>query len=235
MKNIAGFLAFMVLLLLATPAFSDDQQKAQKEINKITAMATDFDGRRVVNLSMSQMFKVPRSALVEQRGQTGLNYGGLFIAQELEQGGVTIAAIAGKLNSGSKISDVANEQHLDWKRIAEDAKKFNAAVDQNLYLFFRGKAATAAQDAADKYDVHYDGVKTDADVGKQEIASAQDRYLHWKDRAAQTRGTDKKGMSYGDERIADMDHVAGGGPQGGGRGSAGEAGTQVPGAMGGPH
>ena len=64
MKKIAVLLAFFAVLLVASPAFSDDQQKAQKEINKITAMATDFDGRRVVNLSISEMFKVSRPILV---------------------------------------------------------------------------------------------------------------------------------------------------------------------------
>jgi hypothetical protein len=234
MKKSAFLVAFFAVLLLASPAFSDDQQKAQKEINRITAMATDFDGRRVVNLSMSEMFKVPRPSLVAQRGQTGLNYGNLFLAQELAQSGTTTADIATKLNSGSKITDIANQQHVDWKRVSDDAKKLNAAIDQNLYDFFMGKKVTDARDVADKYDVHYDGVKADSDIGKQEIASAQDRYLLWKDRAAKAHPGDKK-MSYGDERIADMDHVAGGGPQGGGQGSSGEAGTQTPGAMGGPH
>jgi hypothetical protein len=233
MKKIAVLLAFFAVLLVASPAFSDDQQKAQKEINKITAMATDFDGRRVVNLSISEMFKVSRPILVAQRGQTGLNYGNLFLAQELEQSGVTPADIATKLNGGGKITDIANQQHIDWKRVAEDGKKLNAAIDQNLYNFFLGKKLTAAQDSADKYDVHYDGVKADSDIGKQEIASAQDRYLLWKDRASKARPGDKK-MSYGDERIADMDHVAGDGPQGGGRGASGTAGTSTPTAMGGP-
>jgi hypothetical protein len=179
------------------------------------------------------MFKVSRPILVAQRGQTGLNYGNLFLAQELEQSGVTPADIATKLNGGGKITDIANQQHIDWKRVAEDGKKLNAAIDQNLYNFFLGKKLTAAQDSADKYDVHYDGVKADSDIGKQEIASAQDRYLLWKDRASKARPGDKK-MSYGDERIADMDHVAGDGPQGGGRGASGTAGTSTPTAMGGP-
>ena len=230
-----GAFVFSILfsLLLAVPALGDDQQKAQKEINKLSAMATDFDGRRVVNLSMSEMFKVSRPTLVQHRGVTGLNYGGLFIAEELIQNGGTAADIAAKLKSGSKIADVANQQHLDWKRLGEDAKKLNAGIDDNLYHFFLGKKETLAQDAAAGYDVHIDGVKADFDVGKDEIASAQERYLHWRDRAAKVHN-DRKGMSYGDERIADMDHVAGSGPQGGGRGTSGEAGSQAPVAMGGP-
>jgi hypothetical protein len=236
MKKLAGYFACVCVLLLALPAFGDDQQKAQKEINKITAMATDFDGRRVVNLSISEMFTVPRAALVEQRAQTGLNYGGLFVAQELAKSGMTKDDIASKLKTGVTISDLANQQHLDWKQLAQEAKKLNAAIDNNLYSFFLGKKGTVAQDAADKYDVHYDGAKTDADISKQDIASAQDRYLLWKDRAAKDRGNDRKqGLSAGDERVAYSDHVANGGPQGGGRGASGSGGTSTPVGMGGPH
>lgn len=234
MKKMTGLLAFVTLLVFALPALGDDQQKAQKEITKITAMATDFDGRRVVNLSLSETFKVPRSALVELRGKTGLNYGSVFLLQELVQKGASKDDIVAKLKSGGSIGDIANQQHPDWKSVAEDAKRFNKTVDDNLYAFFLSKKGTVAQDTADKYDVHYDGVKTDAEVSQQEIASAQDRYLMWKHRAEVAQASGKR-MSYGDERIADMDHVAGGGPQGGGRGQSGEAGTQGPGAMGTPH
>lgn len=236
MKTSAGvrFIVTVALLIVSLPAFSDDQQKANKEINKITAMATDFDGRRVVNLTLSETFKVERPSLVQERGQTGLNYGGIFLAHEIAQGGTPMADVIDKVKKGASIADVANQQHVDWKHVEADAKKFNAAVDQNLYQFFLGHKATLTQDKAANYDVHYDGVKTDADVSKQEIASAQDRYLAWKDHAAKAHA-DRKGMSYGDERIADMDHVSGSGPQGGGRGITGQAGTQTPGAMSGPH
>jgi hypothetical protein len=235
MKKTAVFSALIVLLLLATSAFASDQDKAQKEINRITALATDFDGRRVVNLTMSETFNVPRPSLVEERTQTGLNYGGLFLAQELMQKGTSKDDVAAKLKSGSTIADIANQQHVDWKQVAQDAKKLNGEIDKNLYNFFMGKKETAAQDATDKYDVHYDGVKADADVSKPEIASAQDRYLMWKDRAAGDRRKDKT-LSTGDERVAYQDQVAAGGPQNGGRGASGTAGTSAPGAMTGqPH
>jgi len=236
MKNVAfRVLLTAALLIVSIPAFSDDQQKANKEINKITAMATDFDGRRVVNLTLSETFKVERMSVVQERGQIGLNYGGIFLAHEIAQSGMPMADVLDKVKHGATIADVVNQQHVDWKHVEADAKKFNAAVDQNLYQFFLGKKGTTTQDAAANYDVHFDGVKADAYASQQDIESAKDRYLRWKDRAANAQGTNRKGMGYGDERIADMDHVAGGGPQGGGRGSSGEAGTQVPGAMGGPH
>ena len=133
MKRIAVF--SVLAMLLAVPSFGDDQQKAQKEINRITAMATDFDGRRVVNLSISEMFNVPRAALVQERTQTGLNYGSLFIAEELGRKGMNKDELAAKLKSGGVIGGIANEQHVDWKQLALDAKKLNGAMDNNLCLF----------------------------------------------------------------------------------------------------
>jgi hypothetical protein len=222
-------------LIVVVPALCDDQQKVQKEITKFTAMAADFDGRRVVNVSMSEMFNVPRAELVQQRAKTGLNYGGLFLGQELMKKGMAQADLATKLQAGVKIADIANLEHLDWKQVMDDAKKLNGEIDKNLYNFFLGKKVTPAQDAADKYDVHYDGVKADAELTPQEIASAQDRYLTWKNRAASVQKKDHR-LSYGDERVAYSDHVANGGPQGGGRGASGTAGTSGPVGMGGvPH
>ena len=227
-------LVSLAVLLLAAPGLCDDQQKAQKELTKVTAMAADFDGRRVVNASISEMFNVPRADLVQQRAKAGLNYGGLFLGQELIKKGMTQDDLAAKLKAGSTITAIANEQHLDWKQVIEDAKKLNGVVDKNLYSFFLGKKITVAQDAADKYDVHYDGVTADAELTQQDIASAQARFLMWKDRAASAQKKDHT-LSYGDERVAYSDHVANGGPQGG-RGVSGTAGTSGPAAMGGgPH
>jgi len=61
MKSPTRFLVFLTALIVALPAFGDDQQKAQKELNQITAMARDFTGRTVVNLTMSQTLSVPRN------------------------------------------------------------------------------------------------------------------------------------------------------------------------------
>jgi hypothetical protein len=173
MKCAIRFLISVILLAAALPAFSDEQQKTQKELNKITAMATDFTGRFAVNLTMSEAVSVPRSTLVEERNLTGLNYGSLFLAEQLAKNGTTMPEIADKLKSGKSIADVANEQHVDWKQMGTEAKKLNAAVDKNLYKYFLNGKDGAAQDATDEYDVHYDGVKADADVSKDEIA-----YLH---------------------------------------------------------
>lgn len=240
MTNATRILTLALVTTLSLPAFCDDQQKAEKELTKITAMATDFTGRRAVNLTMSETFGVPRPKLVEARGLTGLNYGSLFVAEQLVKNGTGVEDIAAQLKGGKNIGAVANEQHLDWKQMTQAAKKFNSAVDTNLYKCFLNEKGSAAQDVADKYDVHYDGVKADADVSKNDISSAQDRYLKWRDQAAKAQGGDRdKTLSTGDERVAYSDHVnsgpVGSGSAGPGGSVSGGQGNSAPVGMGGPH
>lgn len=242
MKSIL-LLMCLVTLLVAVPAVANDQQKAQKELNKVTALARDFTGRTVVNLSMSQTLNVPRMTLVQERVETGLNYGSLFLASELVKSGATMPEIAAQLKTGKKITDVANERHADWKAIADAAKKFNGAVDGNLYKYFiiekRSPTPvamkTSAAPAADEYDVHHDGVKADADdVSDKEIEDAKNRFLMLKDSAAKAKG-DNKTLGLADERIGYSDHTQGPGAVGTGAGGSANTntGTTAPG-FGGP-
>jgi len=240
MTNATRILTLALATILSLPAFCDDQQKAEKELTKITAMAADFTGRRAVNLTMSATFGVPRPKVVEARGQTGLNYGSLFVAEQLVTNGVSLQDIAAQLKTGKTIGAVANEQHVDWKQMTQAAKKFNAALDTNLYKYFLREKGSADQDIADKYDVHYDGVKADGDLSKNDIASAQERFLKWKDQAAKAQGGDRdKTLSTGDERVAYSDHVnsgpVGSGTAGPGGSVSGGQGNSAPVGMGGPH
>jgi len=242
--NSTRVLVCLVALLIAVPAVANDQQKAQKELNKVTAMARDLTGRTVVNLTMSQTLNVPRMTLVQERTETGLNYGSLFLASELVKSGATMADIAAQLKAGKKITDVANDRHADWKAIAEDTKKFNSAVDGNLYKYFLGERRSAtpaamktagALAAVEEYDVHHDGVKADADdASDKEIADAGDRFRMMKDQAAKAQG-DNKTLSLGDERIGYSDHTQGPGAVGTGAGGSTNTntGTTAPG-FGGP-
>jgi hypothetical protein len=237
-------LVWVVALVFAMPALANDQQKAQKELNKVTALARDLTGRTVVNLSMSQTLNVPRMTLVQQRVDTGLNYGSLFLASELIKSGAAMPDIAAQLKAGKKITDIANDRHADWKTIAEDTKKFNGTVDRNLYKYFllekrsltpAAMKTSAPPAAAEEYDVHHDGVKADADdAGDKEIEDAQNRFLMLKDSAAKAKG-DNKTLGLGDERIGYSDHTQGPGAVGTGAGGSANTntGTTAPG-FGGP-
>ena len=236
-------LVYILVSLLTIPAWASDQQKAQKEMVKVTAMARDLTGRTVVNLSMSQTFNVPRTTLVEERVETGMNYGSLLLAHELIiKSGAKIEDIAAQLKAGKNIADIANDRHADWKAITEDGKRFNKSVDNNLYKYFmiekqsvKPAAMKTAPAQADEYDVHHDGVKADADdVTAKDIEEAGSRFRAMKDSAAKAKG-DNKTLSLEDQRIGYSDHTQG--PTAPGAGPAGSGntttGVNVPG-FGGP-
>lgn len=236
------FFAYPLALLLSVSAFANDQQKAQKEMVKVTAMARDFTGRTAVNLSMSQTFNVPRNTLVQERRDSGLNYGSLLLAHELIKNGATMQDITAQLKAGKKIGDIANERHADWKAVAEDAKKFNGLVDNNLYKYFMMQdvvkpAAMQSAPKAEEYDVHYDGVKADGDdVTQKDIDDAGLRFVTWKNQALKDKGHNQ-GLDLQHERIGYADHTSGG-PSSGGSGQASgtgnvTGGVNVPG-FGGP-
>ena len=97
MKSLLRFLPLILALSAALPALADDQQKAEKQVNKVTAMATDATGRRVVSMTVSDLLNMKRSDVVQERRETGLNYGHLFIAHQLTVNGAKMSDIAEQL------------------------------------------------------------------------------------------------------------------------------------------
>lgn len=178
----------ITLLVLIAPAFGDDQQKAEKQLRKVTAMATDGTGRRVVSITVADALGVKRSDLVMERRDMNVNYGDLFVAHTLAKSGAKMEDIAAQLKAKKSMGDIANAQHADWKQIAGDAKKLNAKVEDNLYKHFVSDKADLARDQADKYDPNFDGVSADNNVSKDEIAEAENTYQMWRDRAAKNPG-----------------------------------------------
>jgi hypothetical protein len=178
MKFATRLLIALFVLALAVPAFADDQEKAQKEIKKITAISTDANMRSVVNLSMSELLNAKRLDLVKERQDMNLNYGGLFLAHQLVAGGAKMDDIATQLKAGKNIFDIANDQHANWKQINDTAKKANKKIDDNMGKWFQNNKKQAERDTADDYVAQQDRVAADNDVSKQEMADAQSRYQH---------------------------------------------------------
>jgi hypothetical protein len=179
----------LLALAIALPAFGDDQQKADKQLHKITALATDATGRRVVSVTVADALEAKRPDLVVERRNMNVNYGDLFIAHVLVKSGAKMDDIAAQLKAGKKMGQIASEQHADWKQIAADAKKLNAKVEDNLYSHFLNGKPLAERDAAEGYDPMIDGVAADNDISKDEIADAEHTYLLWRDRADQKKGS----------------------------------------------
>jgi hypothetical protein len=238
MSSIVRYCAILLVLAAAVPAFSDDQEKANKELIKVTAMATDATGRGVVSRAVSDTTGVKRPDLVQQRLAMNVNYGDLFVAQELVKSGAKIDDIMAQVKAGKKMGQVANDQHVNWKQIAADAKKLNGKIDDGLYKHFIDDKADKARDADDKYDVAHDNLTADRDVPKPEIEAAADRYQMWKDRALAAGGSHKP-METAEQQAAYSDHARAGGPTGtpgtGGTGSVGSAAPAAGGARTGPN
>jgi hypothetical protein len=187
MNRHVNFWIVLVTLILAVPAFADDQQKAEKELHKITAMATDPTGRRVVSITVADTLEAKRTDLVLERRAMNINYGDLFIAHTLEKSGEKMADIAAQLKLGKNIRQIASDQHLDWKQMTLDAKKLNTKMEDNLYKHFINATADNSRDVEEAYDPTIDGVSADNDVSKADIEEAQRTYLLWRQRADKTK------------------------------------------------
>jgi len=86
MRPLITFSVVPVLALaVSLPLTADDQQKAEKQTQKITAMATDSNARRTVSMTISDVLGITRRELLRERRRTGLNYGALFIAENREE------------------------------------------------------------------------------------------------------------------------------------------------------
>jgi len=183
MKRFLFLSAALLTLSLSVSAFGDDQQKAEKLLHKVTAMATDATGRRVVSMSVADMLGAKRPDLVNERRTMGISYGDLFLAHTLVKSGAKMEDIAAQLKAKKSMADIANDQHADWKQIASDAKKLNSKMEDTLYKHFMKPKADVDRDQADQYDPNYDGVTADNDVSKEEIAEAEDTYGKLHDQA----------------------------------------------------
>lgn len=219
MRPKVGILLVLAAALSAVLAFADDQQKAEKQIRKISAMATDVNARSIVSRSMSDMLKVERNQFERERRAMNLNYGHLFIAHELTASGMKMLDVAMRLQAHQTIFQIANEQHVDWKKLADEAKKLNGKIEDNIYKHFLHADADRGRDLSDKYDSTADWVKADTDVTQEEILEAQEIYVRWRDRAAAVEGksgavsaTDKLASQRLEDQTHDVGRITGHAP-----------------------
>jgi len=208
MNHIAWLLSLLIVSssLLAS---ADDRQKAEKQVRKITAMATDKVGRRMVSMSVADTLKIPRPVMVEQRRKSGLDYGSFFVAHELVASGVAMGDIMAAVTAGKTIWQIGDEQHANWKQIEADAKKQNRRIEDYIYRHFLNKKndeADQLRDIADKYDIMQDAVPTDFNVTPEEMVAAQARYIFWRDEAGKLQGSGKS-MTDRERKAAGMDHA----------------------------
>ena len=223
MKSAAGYVVLFLAVATAVSAYGDDQKRAEKQANRITAMASDPTGRRIVNLTMADALHVPRLQLVRERLAMNLNYGSLFIAHQLTASGIKMLDIALQLQAGKNILQIGMERNANWKQITADAKKLNDKIDDNLYTHFLHGDHDDARDRLDQYAAIRDGVKSDNDVTEQDLLDARHRYLVWRNQAGVGSSGRDNGLTLEDELAAHSDRAHAGGPAQGESGGAAPA------------
>jgi len=121
MKRLSYPSITLLALTLAVPAFADDQQKADKQLHKITALATDATGRRVVSVTVADTLVSKRPDLVVERRTMNLSYGDLFVAHVLVKNGTKMDDIAAELKAGKKMGQIADQRHAAGAAATEDS------------------------------------------------------------------------------------------------------------------
>jgi|ERR1022692_3326434 hypothetical protein len=187
--------AIIILISAALQAHGSDQQKAEKRLRRISAMATVGLARGIVNQTMADAVHAQRIELMRQRHAMNLSYGSLFLAHQLTEAGARMLDIAVELESGKEIIQIANEHHANWKLIADAAKQLSEKIDDNIYEHYLHLKADEVAAAADKYDSVKDIVRDDLQVTAEELASAQGDYSLWKNRALPNGGGRLDSMS----------------------------------------
>ena len=195
MHRSARNVLLLILCLIPLLAAADDQQKAHKILNKLTAMATDPAGKRAVSQAVSQQLSITRDELAQRRHDLNLNYGDLFVVYQLTRSGMVMDNLADKIKTGKTVWQAATELRADWKRIASEAKKLSSKVDNNLLAHFSGKKSEAERERADGYDPFRDTVKADNNVAQQEIEDAQKSYAFLRDHAGSVSGSNLDAVS----------------------------------------
>jgi hypothetical protein len=180
--------SLLFVLLVSLPARSDDRQKAQKLLSKVTAMASDPTGKRAVSLAVSDMLSVSRAEISNRRRLLNLNYGDVFLAYYAGKNSDGREDIFKQVRTGKTVWQIATDQQIDWKQLTQDAKKLNSKVDDNLLRHFANRAADSERNTGDGYNPYLDAVKADLDVSKDDMAQAESRYAFLQDHAAAMSG-----------------------------------------------
>jgi hypothetical protein len=163
---------------------SKDEEKAERQMRMMTALARDETARGVISRTFSDVFKIERSQLVAERQALLLNYGDLFLTHELVLCGVQMTHVATELHAHKDVFEIADSSGADWKRIAADAKKMNDRINDGIYKHFLHAEADNQRDVRDRYVASADHVSTDQESTLEEMVKARDDYIFWRNLAA---------------------------------------------------
>jgi hypothetical protein len=193
-------------LLVCLPSSASDQQKAEKQLRKVTAMCADASARSIVSRTMADLLNVKRGELVRQRRNLNLSYGDVFLAHQLMGTGMGIADIVAAQRAGEDLAQMVEEQHADWKLIAASARKLNARIEDNIYRHYLNKKNTEldeARDVTERYQPDADWVNADRNTTPAEVAEAAASFDFWRRHAGENNFS--KGLTLAEEKAAAYD------------------------------
>lgn len=170
--------ALIVLSCLGSLAAANPEKEGKKlddQLKKISLVASDNGGRRVVNRVMAKELGVDRKQLVEERKSTQLTYGQLFVVHKIaSQANSPFAEIAKAMTGGKSPLAVSVEKNVDLKNIFKDAKRFNSRLDRELTAVAVGDVPERSEDLAAGYDPGVDALPADTSgFTPAEISQAQ--------------------------------------------------------------
>ncbi len=222
MTHQARVAMFIALTCLATLAgvnpdkdgrFEADGKKLDEQLKKISLLASDMDGRRVVNRVMAKELGVTRKQLVDERQSTQLVYGQIFAVHEIaRQTNSSFAEIAKETMGGKSPLAISMEKGVDLKKILKDTKKLNSKLDSELAAVADGDESEVAADRADGYDPG--GDDQPADTANLSPAERSQARLYVK----QPPGLAARALASGRGGNAGAGSGRGGGRSAGGRG-----------------
>lgn len=170
-------------------SWGSDQQQAQKQASRVTAMAAaNSTARVVVSGTISDALSVPRAQLVRERKAMHLSYGALFIAHQLNLAGAKMLDIAVELQDGKDIFQIGQEQNANWRTIADAAKRLNSRIEDNIYKHFLHTETDTQRTLLEHYDPDTDIVRADTEITPDEFTQARNSYTLWRNRASTIGG-----------------------------------------------
>jgi len=160
-------LVFMSLCFIPGPAAASEQAKTaaklESELGKISLIATDLDGRRVVNRVMARQLGLSRQQLVEDRRQTGFVYGELFAAHRIARlAALSFDEVAVQMRMGQSLLEICVEYEVSVSKLLKDARKLNKAIEAELDRVARGEEPEGTSvEASEPYDPAFDTLAVD--------------------------------------------------------------------------
>jgi hypothetical protein len=124
-------LGALVLALWVAPAWGADPATLAERATAIERASTAPDGFRVVVGHLSRELGLPVDLLRAQRLRSGLDWGGIFIANRLaKEIGMTFDEVLAAYRGGKTWEDIVREHSLDLEKLTSAVQRTQGVVER---------------------------------------------------------------------------------------------------------